>query len=603
VLHRLSLLGIAVFSCAAPAYGAVGVATAPRPASDERPDVIVVGAGLAGLSAALEAGRGGAAVLVVDIASVFGGHAVMSGGDVTMVATPLQAQKGIHDSAALAYRDFVRWGGDNDRRWVRSYVTRSRTDIYDWLTALGVVFDDIRGYPGASVPRAHQTQGRGLGLVAPVYQACLLTPTVSFRWNEAVTGLRLARGRVVGVLSRNTRTGAESVFASRAVVLATGGFQSNLELVRKHWPPGSDVPERLLAGSGINSMGSGLDLARQAGGAVVNLDHQWNYQRGLPDPRYPGSDRGLNVSIGDAIWVNAQGRRFVNEDESSPVTLSALLKQHPATYWAIFDDRSTSKIWVSGTGWDTQTIERRMVDNPDVLKSAGSIADLARATGLSREDLVATVAAYNRAVDAGNDAEYGRFGGTPDRGNDASRAIPPRIEAPPFHAMQFFPLTRKSMGGIAIDIHARVTDAAKRPIAGLYAAGEAAGLAGINGRAALEGTFLGPSVLTGRVAAHSILRDLRLVRGPADNPASSSVTTPSAARTVDCSECHQLSQLVAKARPGYTHFERAHAIVLEQHLECASCHAEMGPTYDARRHTVDRLVQLQSCQTCHQGRD
>ena len=132
---------------------------------------------MAGLAAALESARDGATVLVIDMASVFGGHAVMSGADVTMIDTPLQREKGVRDGPDLAFEDFIRWGGDDNREWVRYYVDHSREEIYDWLTAQGVVFDGLRLYPGNRVPRAHTTKGLGLGLVGPVYRRVWQTRT------------------------------------------------------------------------------------------------------------------------------------------------------------------------------------------------------------------------------------------------------------------------------------------------------------------------------------------------------------------------------------------------------------------------------------------
>jgi uncharacterized protein len=100
--------------------------------------VIVVGAGISGLSAALDLGRGGPRVTVGEMSSVFGGHAVMSQGSVSIVATPAQERVGIEDSAELAFQDFHRWGEDPATDWVRYYVDNSRRDIYDWLDELGV---------------------------------------------------------------------------------------------------------------------------------------------------------------------------------------------------------------------------------------------------------------------------------------------------------------------------------------------------------------------------------------------------------------------------------------------------------------------------------
>lgn len=590
------------------ATSAQAVRAAPTSTPVAQRDIVVVGSGMAGLSAALESAQDGAVVSVIDMASVFGGHAVMSGADVTMIDTPLQRAKGVQDSPDVAYDDFIRWGGDNNREWVRYYVDHSRSDIYDWLTSLGVVFNGLRAYPGSSVLRAHTTQGLGLGLVGPVYRACLANPKISFIWNTQVTGLIVEAGRVTGVRTRGTRTGETGEYRSHAVILATGGFQSNLSLVRQHWPEGTPVPERLLAGSGINSMGSGLELASKVGAAVTNLDHQWNYQRGLPDPRYPGAERGLNAGVSDSIWVNTQGLRFVNEQGSSPETLYALLQQRPATYWAIFDERGKAGLFVVGTGWNQSAIKHWILENPDLLKRGRSIDELAAQTGLPPEALAATVARYNEMVSKGSDTDFGRFKKR-EPGGQTNEHVPPQIAAPPFYALQLFPLTRKSMGGIAIDHLARVVDSANRAIPGLYAAGEAAGLAGINGKAALEGTFLGPSVLTGRVAGHSAAAqihshsssELRTAAPTASSNLSDAQqpTNTSARSNGNCTGCHNLETLVTLQRPGYWHFERAHKLVLEHKLECVQCHAEIPVTFEPQRHHINRLRQSEVCATCH----
>src|SRR5579863_2229481 len=113
------------------------------PVAPPSPDAIVVGAGIAGLSAAYELAKGGAGVLVVDVASVFGGHAVMATGDLCIVGTPYQESQGFHDTPDLAYGDFVSWGEDANTKWVRYYVDHSREEIYDWLVGMGVTFEAL----------------------------------------------------------------------------------------------------------------------------------------------------------------------------------------------------------------------------------------------------------------------------------------------------------------------------------------------------------------------------------------------------------------------------------------------------------------------------
>lgn len=559
---------------------------------------MVVGAGIAGLSAAWEAAQAGARVTVVDMWSIFGGHAVMSHGGLCIVGTPDQEARGIRDSPDLAYKDFLDWGEDPRPEWVRYYVQNSRREIYDWLTGMGVTFDAVTRDAGNSVPRFHETRGRGLNLVSPIYKDCLARG-VRFRFNLEVTGLVVEGGRVTGVRGRDMRTGTEETLRGSALVLATGGFQSNLEMVRAYWPAPLPFPPRMLIGSGVNSVGSGLGMARQAGGVLEKLDHQWNYATGLPDPRDPTRRRGLNASNIASIWVNAEGRRFVNESLSDKFRLPALLAQAGASYWAIFDEAAKRQFWVSGSDWgDFATIERLIFRNPKLVQQAPTLAALAKQTGLPEAALVATLGRYNESVAAGEDVDFGRFGpGREER--------PRPIETPPYYAVRFFPLSRKSMGGVRIDAGARVVGQDARPLGGLYAAGELTGLAGINGKAGLEGTFLGPSIVTGRMAGRTAVADLQrsgwqaAVASPAPSPARAARPAAADQHTAYCQSCHNLEAAIAgPPRRGYSHFEKAHNVVIERKYECASCHSELG-RYRPGAHRIDRVAQIESCRSCH----
>jgi flavocytochrome c len=468
-----------------------------RRAAELQADVIIVGAGISGLSAALEAARGGARVLVVDMASVFGGHAVMSEGELSIIGTPLQQSRNIRDNPDLAYQDFIEWGEDANADWVRYYVSNSRLEIYDWVTAMGVKFETLRQSPGNSVPRGHVPQGRGLGLVSPLYRECVTHHGITFIWNTQVTGLIAKRGRIVGARSKNLRTGETRSLRAPAVILATGGFQSNLALLREYWPKNLTFPERILIGSGVNSVGSGHTMAKQVGAVFYNMDHQWNYPWGLTDPRYPGRGRGLSARNSAGIWVNAQGQRFVNEVITPKLALPAVLNQKPATYWLVFDEAMKRYFRVAGSDWGNfSTIQRVLFDNPEVMKTAATLEELAASAGLPATTLVETVRHYNDLVAKDDDADFQRFGpNRPPNKLFTANALPPqKIEQPPFYAAQFFPITRKSMGGVLVDRSCRALDARKRPIPGLYAVGELTGLVGINGKAGLEGTFLGPSI-------------------------------------------------------------------------------------------------------------
>ena len=207
-------------------------------------DVIIVGAGLAGLSAAIDAANGGARVLVLDMNSVFGGHGIQSGG-VAVVGSPMQAAAGFEDTPELAFRDWMEWTVDGNAEWTRFYVENSRTMIYDWLMPMGVRFDTVRPSHGNSVPRFHMTHRRGLNLTRPLYLEALRHSNIDWHWNEFAERLVKEGDRVVGVEARNWRSAATLTLRAHAVILATGGFQSNMDMVTEHWRADLPAPARV----------------------------------------------------------------------------------------------------------------------------------------------------------------------------------------------------------------------------------------------------------------------------------------------------------------------------------------------------------------------
>ena len=580
------------------------LAAAPLP----KADLVIVGTGISGLAAALDAGRAGANVTVVDMWSVFGGHAVMSGGLVCLVDTPFQRAHNVADSPDLAIRDFLRHGEDANPDWVRLYARDSNREVYDWLDALGIGWSGLNPLmPGNSVQRQHSAKERGVGLISPIYRECLRWTNIHFVWNTKVTSLLIEDGQVRGVRSVGLRNRMTNDFRSQSVVLATGGFESNLELVRQHWPtvlPGLDGGAKVLLGSGINSLGSGLEVATGGGAALTNLDHQLFYSTGLVDPRDLSGRRGLNSFNAESIWVNQQGRRFVREFAGRfpdfGAQVPAVLRQAQATYWSVFDYRGRTAFHISGSGWDnTNNVQREIFANPRMsewVKQADSLDGLARATGLPADALEKSVKRWNEMLGAGEDTEWQRFSR-----NDSNR--PSLIATPPFYAVQYFPLSRKSMGGVAVDLSCRVLDRRGQPIPNLYAVGELAGVGGINGRAALEGTMLGPGLLMGRIAAREIVANLKTEgRSPAANFASAAPEKSPAKKPTEPESLRAwrevLRQLVVEPRPGYLHFEKAHAVVLERKFDCVQCHRESSPlALDAVQ--LDRHTLIQACVICH----
>lgn len=570
----------------------LGSCTRPEPKPDA--DVIVIGAGIAGLSAALEASAAGRTVLLIDANSVGGGHAVKAGG-FALVGTPLQERKGYRDSPEIAARDLLAWGEDADAEWVRRYVTASRTDVHDWLAGFGVRWGFILDTPEHSVPRFHFANGAALNVVVPMMRAAFADPNLGFHWNTEAVSLISSNGAVRGVRVRELRTGLPRDLDAPAVIIATGGWQNDLAFVRREWRNDLPAPSQLYSGAGHFATGTGIRLAQAVGAATTRMDRQVTFTTGIPDPRDPGGTRALLAQNPAAIWVDSKGQRFINEAGPSKLADRTVLGLTPATHWLVFDAdglrtlRTRDAVWLG----NPQGIEP--LKQAGLIRQADSIPALAIAAGLPATTLESTVQRWNAAVLAGEDSDFARFApGRPDRSAQVLRKAP-------FYALQLFPMTRKSMGGLAIDANTRVLDQAGRPIRGLYAAGEVTGVAGVNGSYGGEGTFLGPSVYLGRLAGRAVTGGESVGSAPQAVP-------PPAKAAVSADPAHReraitvspdaLRRLTETRRPGYWHFEEAHRIVLERALDCTACHTPEWPTV-APATAAQQQAQLNACGTCH----
>lgn len=572
--------------------------TAAR-ADDNEPQVVVVGASLAGLSATIDLARSGAHVVVLDMNSVFGGHGIQTGG-VAVIGSPLQEAAGFHDTPELAYRDWSAWTQDPNEQWTRYYIGHSRTDIYDFLTAIGVTFDRVAASHGNSIPRFHMTHRRGLNLVRPLFREALRYPNVTFRWNTEATRLIVENGRIAGVHATDLRTHEDVTIRVPAVVLATGGFQRNLAKAREHWPKDTPVPPRLLTGSGRFSLGIGLDMAEAAGADVYRIDRQYNSYSAIPDPRDPGGTLGLGGGNPLSIWVNAQAKRFVDPRGFDRDVYRKVLAQPDSTYWAIFDSQTKASFRVGAADWgDRPQLAAQVLDDPNLTKTADTLAGLAALTHLPAEALEETVRRYNEGVATGEDAELETFRQGDGKDPQANKDPRVAITTPPFYAVQFFPMAHKNMGGVAIDMRARVLDRKHKPIPGLYAGGEITGSAGINGMAGLDGTFTGPSILIGRIAGQSAAAQLMsgAVAPVTQAMSTASISAPAAPWSPTMTAA-QLEQLLKTSRDGYWHFEQVHRSVLRREWPCNECHSALLPQAPARNAATLRALS-DTCDHCH----
>lgn len=569
-------------------------------------DVIIIGAGISGLSAALEASKKGHSVLILDMASVFGGHAVVAAGVLNIPVTPAQEQRGIKDSHELAINDFTTWGEDTNKPWVNYYVKNAKTDIYDWLTGFGIDFFAVAQPAGNSVPRVHVPTGSGLNLITTIYRKVLEIENIEMIWNTRADDLIVQDGRITGVSTTHIRSGKKNDYYGSAIIIASGGFQSNLQRVLDNWPQGMNKPARILAGSGINSMGSGLDIAASVGAKIERLDHQWNYISGVPNPDFEEGNKGLSFFPFPGrprydIFLNDDGERFTNECQSPKFNLPKVLLQPSQRYWSVFDSKNKPNMTISGPGWTEERLQKEIYDNSDISHSANNIEELAKKMNVDVSTMKKSIFKYNTQIAEGLDQDFGRFGAVSE-GVNGNCINPLALETPPYYAVRLLPLARKSLGGIKIDIDTHVLDVNDKPIPGLYAVGEVTGFAGINGKAGLEGTFLGPSIVTGRVAGRTVSAEVMAEITNIAIHKEPFTIHPKFNNQTECSSCHQLEKKIQEANPGYEHFGFVHKLVLEDKLPCQMCHSNLYP-YNPIEHHWDIQMKTNSCVTCHGGGD
>lgn len=464
-------------------------------------DVIVVGSGIAGASASIEAAACGAKVIGIDAADGFGGTARLAGGGACIPGTAMQKERGIVDSPERALADLEANGHDFDRRWAETYFRRANDEVFEWLRGLGARFATLLHFEGESVPRFHRPLNGGAGLMAALWEhGRTLGLGWSWRFGLRLTDLVVEDGGVVGVACADDE-GVEHRFRAGAVILAIGGFAANYEAVRRHACHLDGAP-RVLVGGGPGAQGQGIAILERHGARFDHLRDVYCYATGVPDYQAPESHRGV-VLRGKTgwLWLNRAGKRFHDESQatSGNVAVPRLLAQPGATGWAVFDESMVADITVDDhyvpPGSETpNAAARRHLANSRFVWRAGTLPALFSAAGIDPAAGCATVEAWGRLLHAGCDSDPAT--GRPLGGLGA-------VANPPFYAVQFFPIARKLMGGVQTDMDCRVLrEKDGEPLPGLYAAGETAGMAGghIGGIKPLEGMMVGPSCFSGRIA-------------------------------------------------------------------------------------------------------
>ena len=550
------------------------------------PDVIVVGAGLAGLVATHELVKAGRRVLVVEQENRnnLGGQAFWSLGGLFFVDSPEQRRTGIKDSRELALQDWLGSAAfdhpDEDvwpRRWAEAYVAWAAEGKRDYVHELGLKSLPFVGWAergagmatghGNSVPRFHLTWGTGPEVVrifAEPVERGMHAGLVRFAFRRQVDELVVENDAVVGVRGSvlaedNSPRGVKSsreiegTFEARAqaVVIASGGIGHNRDAMRAIWPTErvGPAPEHMICGVPAHVDGRMLGIAENAGARIVNRDRMWAYTEGIHnwDPIWP--DHAIRILPGpSSMWFDANGKRLTGMSGVPGADSIGAMKQilatgHDYSWFVLTQSIIEKEFALSGseqnpdiTGKDLKYLIRSRLAKgaPEPVEKfkqhgsdfvvADSVADLvagmnriARGPSLDPADLERQIVARDRELDNPFSKDVQLMAINNARKSRTDRLIrvakPHRILDPahgPLIAVRLNILSRKTLGGLETNLDSQVMRPDGQPFPGLYAAGEAAGFGGggVHGYNALEGTFLGGCIFSGRAAGLALARDL-----------------------------------------------------------------------------------------------
>jgi len=533
-------------------------------------DVIVVGAGLAGLVAAAEIADAGRRVIVVEQEpeASFGGQAFWSFGGLLFVDSPEQRRLGIKDSRDLALRDWLAYAGfdrDDDawpRKWAEAYVDFAAGEMRPWLHAQGMRWFPLVQWAerrGSSVPRFHITWGTGPGVLEPFVRRIRAHTDggrVLLRFRHRVTGVLVTNGVAEGVAGdvlspSDTPRGVASArdvvgdftLRAAAVVVTSGGIGGDQDLVRRYWPARLGTPpQRMLCGVPDHVDGHMLEVVRAAGARAINLDRMWNYPEGVENFAPIWTRHGIRILAGpSALWLDATGHRLPTPLFPGFDALGALERIARSGHdhsWFVLDSKVFGReLALSGseqnpdlTGKSIRMVLQRAL--PRAVKPveefgrhgtdfvfargarelAGKMNELAPATAIDAVSLERELQEHDEQAASPAPTDPQQLAIREARRYIGDRLIrvarPHRFldpKAGPLVAVRLWILTRKTLGGLETDVDGGVIGATGAPIGGLYAAGEVAGFGGggVHGYRALEGTFLGGCIFSGRVAGRA----------------------------------------------------------------------------------------------------
>jgi fumarate reductase flavoprotein subunit len=452
-----------------PIVGTGDKSTAP----DQKADIVIIGAGGAGMTAAIEAVQNGATnVVLVEKMPNTGGNSVRSEGGLNAAPTKYQEADGIKDSVELFVADTMKGGKNLNNKELVTTLAENSAAAVDWVNNIGGDLSVVGMFGGASVKRIHRpsdTGAVGTMLVKALNQKVAELGIPVLLNTKAEEILLDEKGAVSGVKV----TGKEGTYTihTKAVVLATGGFSANNAMVVKYKPDLKGFNTTNHAGA----TGDGIVMAEAIGADLVDMEQIQTHPTVNPNTQtlYTEGVRGNG-----AILVNKDGQRFVDELQTRDVVSAAILKQKDGQAYMIFDQKVRESL---------KAIETYFKEG--IIIESDTIEGLAQKIGVEATALKKTMDTYTGYQKAGKDAEFSR------------KSMEQPLTSSKFYAALSAPAIHHTMGGVKINTKAEVINNEGKTIPGLFAGGEITG--GIHGANRLGGNAVADIVVFGRISGTS----------------------------------------------------------------------------------------------------
>ena len=438
----------------------------------EQADIVVIGAGGAGMAAAVQAHDNGVKkVVIIEKMPMVGGNTIRATGGINAAETPQQAKLGIKDSIEQMYKDTMKGGHNrNNPELVRTLVKNSSAAV-QWLISLGGDFNDVGFMGGATNKRCHRPTGGapvGPEVVETLYNT-VQARKIDLRTESQVVDIMQDKktGAVTGVKVKND--GKTYEIDAKAVVNAAGGFAANNEMVSKIIP-------RLKGFATTNhpgATGDGITLSEKLGAAFVDMDQIQTHPTVVETTGVMVTEA---VRGNGAVLINTQGKRFCDELGTRDVVSAAILKQ-PTGHAFMFFDEDVRKSLKAIEGY---------IKKPGMVIQGKTLDEVAKNMGVPADALKATMAQYAKDQKAGKDSCCGRT------------KMERPLNKPGYYAIRITPAVHHTMGGVKINTKAEVLDTKGKVIPGYFAAGEVTG--GVHGGNRLGGNAQADIIVFGRIA-------------------------------------------------------------------------------------------------------